>query len=140
MGLKRLLFPTSPPLLGYEIHYRHKMVTNLIQIKAVATFHINLKACMNISFIVLVKILMLIKLSYISVFLFLSIIEPRMVLTFSTHGSISFKHVSFWYYVLGVTPDHIPLKYRFPKKRSNQIRHIYIIEVTFNTYYTKYCI
>ena len=37
------------------------------------------------------------------------------------------QHTSFLLYVLGATPNHIPLKYSCPIKISNQIRHISLI-------------
>jgi hypothetical protein len=46
----------------------------------------------------------------------LSTIEPGMVIIFSAHNSISFEHMLFWYMILGVTPNHIPPKYRWRKK------------------------
>ena len=80
---------------------------------------------MNILFIIKVKILVLIKPSYRSPSIMLTI-EPRTVIVFWVHKSNLFKTQVFLVSILGATPNHTSLKYRCPIKNSNQIRHVYL--------------
>ena len=79
---------------------------------------------MNILFIIKVKILVLVKWSYRSLSITLTI-EPRMVSVFWCRSPISFKHMFVWNPVLEVHLTIHPLKYGCLIKRSNQIRHAY---------------
>ena len=52
-------------------------------------------------------------------------IEPKMGIMFCACSFNLFKAHVFWVSILGGTPNHIPLKYRCPNKKSNRIRVIY---------------
>jgi hypothetical protein len=52
-------------------------------------------------------------------------IEPRMVIIFEDVVQ-SLLNTCLFSFVLGATPNHIPLRYRFPIKMNNLIRHVYI--------------
>ena len=54
------------------------------------------------------------------------IIEPRMVINIWTHNPISFKMQICSVSVLGVAPNHLPLKYICLIKKNNRIGHVYI--------------
>ena len=54
-------------------------------------------------------------------------IEPIMVIVFGAHTPMSRKRM-FLVSFLGALPNHIPLKYRCPNKKSNQIRGVYLME------------
>ena len=122
-GLKWLLFPTTPRLL---VGYEHTISTRWLQsqIEAVATVLIIFGAHMRSLLIIKVDMFVFIAWSYGFPRMMLTI-EFRMVYVYRIHSSISFEHVSLWCtLIFGVTPYHIPLKYRYPIKMSNQIKQV----------------
>ena len=76
MGLECLHFPTSP-LLGYETCDEYAIVSTILRVVGLITFGVH----MNIAFIFKVRIFVLIKWSYRSPPIVLTI-EPGMVITF----------------------------------------------------------
>ena len=82
---------------------------------------------MYILFIVKVNILELIKWSYRSLAIMLTI-EPKMVKIFWARSPISFKHV-FLVLILTSTPNRTPPKDRWLTKKSNQVMPAYLNNV-----------
>ena len=96
-------------------------------------FSIILGAHMNISFIILMKILVFIKWSYefpLSSLYWFSCFE---------HIAQILLNMFFFIYVLGGTPNHIPLKYRCPIKRSNRIRRYTLMCIQIGWQFLKMC-
>ena len=58
--------------------------------------------------------------------------ESRMVIIFGACRPISLRHV-FLLPVFGATPKHIPLSYRCLIKIVNQIRHVYLSGINYES-------
>lgn len=80
---------------------------------------------MNIFFIVKVKVLMLVKWSYMFLHIMLTI-EFRIISMFWARSLISFKHTYFWCPFLKSTPHHMPLGLRCFEYSHVGSRHIYL--------------
>jgi hypothetical protein len=116
-------FATSPLLLGYK--------TYDYQNRGHGHFPHVFGAHMNISFIIKVKIFVLIKWSYRSPrFYWLLSLEW---LSYSEHRVQSLETHVFLGFAFGVTSNHTLLEYRCPNKKSKQIMVVHLITDTSNS-------
>ena len=107
MGLKWTLLALHPLLLGYGICSQYKKINKSKWALALSIFLIIL-APMNVSFIIKVKILELMKWSYRSPLPpTMLIVQPRIINEFWAHSPISVIHIVF--FVSGFTFDYTPL-------------------------------
>ena len=92
---------------------------------------------MNILFIVKMEILVLVEGPYKSCPIMLTM-DPLLLsverLSISEHANESLKNTHvFLASILGATPNHMPLKYRSPIKKSNPIGHVLLIVTSTTT-------